>query len=198
MTQNQGLLSKSHLLRKAILVRASRPKVTSIRERQKREQRKLGIPAALKIHRIGARMSIKAKKQNKSHYQLPHESWSQIEVIIPYLTNQSHKSKSIISSVKKRSRNPNHQSIPAHSPYTTRHVSCIFVRLSQEFRIARVNTRSVIVCGTFDVNVYKQAHVQIFSMFARYLFSFVAVLCIAKKGSNMVYPRAQRAKIEKY
>ena len=125
MNQNQGLLSKSHLLRKAIFVRASRPKVTSIHEHQKREQRKLWTSAALKIHKIGARVSIKAKKQSKSHYQLPHESWSQIEVIIPYLTNQSHKSKSIISSVKKRSRNPNHQSITAHSPYTTRHVSCI-------------------------------------------------------------------------
>ena len=142
-------------------------------------------------------MSINAKKQNQSHYQLPHESWSQIEVIIPYLTNQSHKSKSITSSVKKRSRNPNHQSITAHSPYTARHVSCIFVRLSQEFRIARVNTRSVIVCGPYDVNVYKQAHAQIFSMFARYLFSFVAVLFIAKKGSNVVYSRAQHAKNRK-
>ena len=142
-------------------------------------------------------MSIKVKKQNQSHNQFPNKSKSQIKVIVAYLTNQSHESKSIISSVKKRSRNPNHQSITAHSPYTTRHVSCIFVRLSQEFRIARVNTRSVIVCGTFDVNVYKQAHVQIFSMFARYLFLFVAVLCIAKKGSNVVYSRAQRAKNRK-
>ena len=111
---NTSSIQRKSYTQKRTFLRAFLTKENSkVRKRRRRERRKfcnfLWYQCKKPVKAGLIRHQIKVMNQNQSRFWCPHESKSQIKVIIVQPINQSHKSKSKFSTVKMGSQNQSHQ-----------------------------------------------------------------------------------------